>query len=38
LKLSIDEITEGYRLPRKPTVEEMYDPSFLPPKKDRMLQ
>jgi NitT/TauT family transport system substrate-binding protein len=38
LKLAIDEITEGYGLPRKPTVEEMYNPTFLPPQQDRMLQ
>jgi len=38
LKLAIDEITEGYGLPRKPTAEEMYNASFLPPQQDRMLK
>jgi len=38
LERTIALISEGYGLPRKPTVAEMFDDSFLPPQKDRMLQ
>src|SRR4029079_7017009 len=38
LERTIALISEGYGLPRKPTVAEMFDGSFLPPEKDRMLK
>ncbi|WP_213736137.1 ABC transporter substrate-binding protein [Bradyrhizobium sp. dw_411] len=31
-------ISKAYNLPRQPTVAEVFDPSFLPPLKDRMIQ
>jgi len=31
-------ISQAYNLPRQPTVAELFDPSYLPPLKDRMLQ
>ena len=31
-------ISQAYNLPRQPTVAEVFDPSYLPPLKDRMLQ
>ena len=30
-------ITEAYKLPRKPTLEEVFNPDYLPPVKDRMI-
>lgn len=38
LKRSIALISEGYGLPRQPTVDEMFDSSFLPPQQDRMMR
>jgi NitT/TauT family transport system substrate-binding protein len=38
LERTIALISDGYGLPRKPTVAEMFDGSFLPPQKDRMLK
>jgi NitT/TauT family transport system substrate-binding protein len=38
LKKSIGIISQGYGLPRQPSSEEMYDPSFLPPEQERMLK
>jgi NitT/TauT family transport system substrate-binding protein len=38
LKKSIGIISQGYGLPRQPSPEEMYDPSFLPPEQERMLK
>ena len=38
LKRSIALISEGFGLPRKPTVEEMFDSSFLPPQQERMVK
>jgi NitT/TauT family transport system substrate-binding protein len=38
LKKSIAIITQGYGLPREPAPDEIYDASFLPPEKDRMLK
>jgi NitT/TauT family transport system substrate-binding protein len=37
LKQSIALITQGYGLPREPTVEETFDASFLPPQQERMV-
>ncbi|HEU4660935.1 MAG TPA: ABC transporter substrate-binding protein [Pseudolabrys sp.] len=37
LKRAIALISEGYGLPRQPTVDEMFNDSFLPPKEDRMV-
>jgi len=31
-------ISQAYNLPRQPTVAEIFDPSYLPPLKDRMIQ
>jgi NitT/TauT family transport system substrate-binding protein len=31
-------ISKAYNLPRQPTVAEVFDPSYLPPLKDRMIQ
>ena len=31
-------ISQAYNLPRQPTVAEVFDPSYLPPLKDRMIQ
>ena len=38
LKRSISLITQGFALPREPSAEETFDPSYLPPQKDRMLK
>src|SRR6185437_5900396 len=38
LKRSIALISEGFGLPRNPTVEEMFDSSFLPPQQERMVK
>ena len=38
LKRGIALITQGYGLPREPTTREVFDPAFLPPGQDRMLQ
>jgi NitT/TauT family transport system substrate-binding protein len=38
LTKSIGIISQGYGLPRQPSSEEMYDPSFLPPEQERMLK
>lgn len=33
----IDQITDAYKLPRKPTRKEVFDPQYLPPVSDRMV-
>jgi NitT/TauT family transport system substrate-binding protein len=38
LERTISLISEGYGLPRKPTAAEMFDASFLPPTKERMVK
>jgi len=38
LKRGIALITQGYGLPREPLTREVFDPAFLPPQQDRMLQ
>jgi NitT/TauT family transport system substrate-binding protein len=38
LSKSIDIISATYKLPRKPSLDEIFDPSFLPPRKDRMVK
>lgn len=38
LKRGISLIAQGYALPREPSTREVFDPSFLPAQKDRMLQ
>lgn len=38
LERTIALISEGYGLPRRPTAAEMFDGSFLPPEKDRMVK
>jgi hypothetical protein len=38
LKRGIALIAQGYGLPREPTTREVFDPAFLPPQQDRMLQ
>jgi NitT/TauT family transport system substrate-binding protein len=38
LKRGIALITQGYGLPREPTMPEVFDPAFLPPRNDRMLK
>lgn len=35
---TISLISDGYGLPRKPTIAEMFNPSFLPPKEERMVE
>ena len=34
----IDAVAEAYQLPRRPSVEEVFDPSYLPPAKDRVIE
>ena len=36
LKRAIALIAQGYGLPREPSAQEVFDPQFLPPRKDRM--
>lgn len=38
LKKSIGIISQGYGLPRQPSPEEIFNPAFLPPEKDRLLK
>lgn len=38
LERTISLISSGYGLPRQPTLAEMFDGSFLPPKEDRMVE
>jgi NitT/TauT family transport system substrate-binding protein len=38
LQKTIEIITKAYNLPRQPALAEVYDSSYLPPAKDRMLQ
>ena len=38
LARAIDQVALAFGLERKPTPEEMFDPSFLPPKEERMLR
>jgi NitT/TauT family transport system substrate-binding protein len=38
LKRTLGIVAQGYNLPREPVPEEMFDPSFLPDEKDRMLE
>jgi NitT/TauT family transport system substrate-binding protein len=38
LERTISLISEGYGLPRKPTTAEMFNASFLPPTKERMVK
>jgi NitT/TauT family transport system substrate-binding protein len=37
LAANIADVTEAYKLPRQPKVEEIFDPSYLPDAKDRMI-
>lgn len=38
LQKDIDLISNAYKLPRKPSLEEMFDPSFLPPQNERLVK
>jgi NitT/TauT family transport system substrate-binding protein len=37
LEANIGDITEAFKLPRRPKLEEIFDSSYLPPAKDRMI-
>lgn len=37
LRKIIPLITEAYKLPRQPKVEEVFDPAYLPPASERMI-
>jgi NitT/TauT family transport system substrate-binding protein len=37
LRKIIATITDAYQLPRKPALEEVFAPDYLPPVKDRMI-
>lgn len=37
LETMIGEVAEAYQLPRRPSVDEVFDPSYLPPVKDRLI-